>query len=66
MPGGEPRDREKLERYLAARDKLGLTLVNAAGVTIDTAAIHIADYTEERGNDALELDVLVKSEGFWR
>jgi len=51
MPGGEPRDREKLERYHAARDKLGLTLVNATG--------------ETRGRDALELDVLVKDAGFW-
>lgn len=65
MPGGEPRDREKLERYHAARDKLGLTLVDAAGTTIQTAAIHIADYTEERGGDALELDVLIKEDGFW-
>lgn len=65
MPGGEPRDRDKLDRYHAARDKLGLTLVNAAGVTIETAAIHIADYTAERGRDALELDVLVKDASFW-
>ena len=65
MSGGEPRDREKLDRYHAARDKLGLTLVNAAGATIMTAAIHIADYTEERGTDALELDVLVKDAAFW-
>lgn len=65
MPGGEPRDKEKLERYHAARDRLGLTLVDATGATISTAAIHILDYTEERGSDALELDVLIRDEGYW-
>jgi hypothetical protein len=66
MPGGEPRDEEKLERYHAARDKLGLELVDAAGRTISTSAIHIADYREKRGAEALELEVLVSEEDFWR
>ena len=65
MRGGEPRDEEKLARYHAARDKLGLELVDAEGRTIDTAAIHIADYTEQQGRDALELEVLVRDEEFW-
>jgi hypothetical protein len=65
MRGGEPRDEEKLARYHAARDKLGLELVDEAGRTIDTAAIHIADYTEKQGKDAIELDVLVSDEEFW-
>src|SRR3954471_9411360 len=59
MPGGEPRDREKLERYHAARDRLGLELVDAEGRVVRTSAIHIADYTAERGKEALELEVLV-------
>lgn len=65
MPGGEPRDRDKLARYHAARDKLGLELVNAAGKSIPTSAIHIADYTVERGTDELELDVLISDAAFW-
>ena len=65
MRGGEPRDEEKLARYHAARDKLGLELVDATGRTIGTAAIHIADYTEKQGQDAIELDVLVSEEAFW-
>jgi len=65
MPGGEPRDEEKLARYHAARDKLGLQLEDATGRTIDTAAIHIADYTGVKGRDALELEVLVRDDEFW-
>jgi hypothetical protein len=61
MPGGEPRDEDKLARYHAARDKLGLELVDAAGKRIETSAIHIADY----GEKSLELDVLVSEDEFW-
>ncbi len=65
LPGGEPRDQDKLARYLDARDKLGLVLVDAAGRTIGTSAIHIADYSENRGSDAIELEVLVSEGEFW-
>jgi hypothetical protein len=65
MPGGEPRDREKLDRYHAARDRLGLQLVDATGKLIETSAIHIADYTVEKGEGELELEVLIREEGFW-
>ena len=65
LPGGEPRDEDKLARYLDARDKLGLVLVDAAGRTIGTSAIHIADYSENRGRDAIELEVLVSEGEFW-
>jgi len=65
MPGGEPRDEVKLARYHAARDKLGLELVDASGKRIETAAIHIADYTALKGKDELELEVLVSDEEFW-
>lgn len=65
LPGGEPRDEEKLARYHAARDRLGLELVDASGRTIDTSAIHIADYREGRGTEAMELEVLVSDEEFW-
>jgi hypothetical protein len=65
MPGGEPLDPDKLARYHAARDKLGLVLVDAAGRSIATAAIHIADYTRSRGAEAIELDVLIRDDEFW-
>ncbi len=65
MRGGEASDGGKLARYHAARDKLGLILVDAAGRTVGTSAIHIADYRETHGEDAIELEVLVSEEGFW-
>ena len=65
MPGGEPRDQIKLAHYLAARDQLPLELVDDRGRPIRTAAIHIADYREERGPDAMSLDVLISDDGYW-
>jgi hypothetical protein len=65
MPGGEPMDEEKLARYHAARDKLGLELVDALGRRIETTAIHIADYTVEQGEGALQLEVLVGDDVWW-
>ena len=62
MPGGEPRDKEKLARYHAARDTLGLELVDAQGNRIATSAIHIADYSD-RGK--FELEVLISDEKYW-
>lgn len=56
MPGGEPMDAEKLERYHAARDHLGLSLVDAAGRVVPTNVIHIADY----GRNDVRLEVLLK------
>ena len=61
MPGGEPLDEDKLARYHAARDRLGLELVDASGKRIETSAIHIADY----GERSIELEVLVSDEAFW-
>ena len=66
LPGGEPMDEDKLARYHAARDKLGLRLVDESGRSIPTSAIHISDYSERRGTESLELEVLVKDERFWR
>ena len=62
--GEEPRDHAKLARYLAARDKLGLLLVDAEGQVIETTAIHIADYVDEQG--APELDVLISDDDYWK
>ena len=64
--GGGQRDEAKLERYYKARDALPLELQDAQGERIATTAIHIADYRSELGRDALELDVLIKDESYWR
>lgn len=63
LRGGEPMDEEKLARYHAARDALGLELVDDRGTPLATTSIHIADYADARG---AELEVLVSEEGFWR
>jgi len=63
MKGGEAMDEIKLARYHAARDKLGLELVNAEGRRITTSAIHIADYPVEKGGP--ELDVLISDDTYW-
>jgi hypothetical protein len=65
MPGGEPLDEDKLARYHAARDKLGLELLDESGRRVETSAIHIADYTKERGTEAIELEVLISEDRYW-
>ena len=65
MPGGEPRDQIKLARYIEARDKLPLELVDEKGVRIRTAGIHIADYEQEKGRGAISLDVLIPDDAYW-
>jgi hypothetical protein len=65
MPGGEPLDQIKVARYMEARDKLPLELVDDRGRRIETAGIHIADYTVERGPEAISLDVLVRDDEYW-
>lgn len=63
MKGGEAFDEIKLAKYHAAREKLGLELVDTSERVIKTSAIHIADYAPEKGG--LELDVLVGDNVFW-
>ena len=60
MRGGEPLDKEKLDRYHVARDRLGLQLTDAQGQVIPTNAIHIADYPGH-----LALEVLISDESYW-
>ena len=62
----EPTDEDKLARYYAARDELGLRLVDPRGRTIGTDAIHIADYSVEAGPEALEIEVTIIDPEFWR
>ena len=63
---GTPRDNAMLDRYHGARDALGLQLEDTNGKRISTSTIHIADYTIEEGDRAIELDVLIRDEGYWR
>jgi len=63
---GAQRDETKLARYYKARDALPLELQDADGRVIATSTIHIADYRSELGADALELDVLISDDDYWR
>jgi hypothetical protein len=64
-PGAPPRDDEKLDRYRAALERLGLELFSKEGRRIDTSSIHISDYVAERGSQALELEVVTEDAAFW-
>ena len=63
-PGGEPLNQDALDRYYAARDRLGLELADSSGTRIVATAIHIVDYSERTGT--LELDVLISDERYWK
>jgi len=60
------RDEAKLARYYKSRDALQLELVDAAGRTIATSAIHIADYRPGEASDDCELDVLIVDVAYWQ
>jgi hypothetical protein len=62
----QPTDEEKLARYYAARDALGLELVDAAGRRVRTRTIHIADYSVEGGSEAIEIEVVLDSPEFFQ
>jgi hypothetical protein len=61
-----PTDEDKLARYYAAREALGLRLIDPRGREIGTDFIHIVDYSVERGPEALEIEVAIKDPAFWR
>lgn len=63
---GSPRDDAMLDRYRGARDALELHLEDTNGKRISTSTIHIADYSVEEGERAIELDVLIRDEDYWR
>jgi hypothetical protein len=63
MKGGEAFDEIKLGRYHAAREKLGLELVDGEGRVVETSALHIADYPPEKGG--MELEALIRDAEFW-
>ena len=62
----EPTDEEKLARYYAARDALGLRLIDPRGRDITTESVDIADYSVEQGPEALEVEVAITDPEFWR
>lgn len=63
---GSRRDDEMLGRYHDARDALDLHLEDTSGKPIRTSTIHIADYSVEAGDSAIELDVLIRDEAYWQ
>ncbi len=63
---GSAKDAALLERYYKSRDALALGLEDAAGRAIKTSAIHIADYSIEEGETAIQLDVLISDEQYWQ
>jgi hypothetical protein len=62
----QPTDEEKLARYYAARDALGLQLIDAAGRQVGTRTIHIADYSVEGGRGAIEIEVVLNDPLFFQ
>jgi hypothetical protein len=64
-PGADAADQDLLDRYHRARDLLGLSLVDDAGRSIPTSAIHIADYSDLKGG-SLELEVLIADREYWK
>ena len=62
---GSARNAGVLQRYYNARDALELELQDQHGRSIRTSGIHIADYREEEGETAIELDVLIKDQAYW-
>jgi hypothetical protein len=61
----EPTDTEKLQRYYRERDALGLRLLDSSGRLIPTNTVHVYDFSDEGGPDALELEVTVADPSFW-
>jgi hypothetical protein len=66
VPGGEVVDQRKLARYHQSRDALGLALEEPDGTVVPTSAIHIADYSGEKGPAARVIEVLIADEAYWR
>lgn len=64
-PGGEVADAEKLDRYQRARDALGLSLEDDAGRRVRTTAIHISDYSDQKGG-TIEIEVLISDRAYWK
>jgi len=63
-PGAAVTDQAKLDRYHKSRDALGLSLEDEGGHAIRTSAIHIADYSTNRGG-SIELEVLISDRDYW-
>jgi hypothetical protein len=59
------RDEATLERYMRARDTLGLELMDASGAVIPTTAIDISDYSKESGTEAYEVMVYLAEPSDW-
>jgi hypothetical protein len=63
-PGADAADQDLLDRYHRSRDLLDLSLFDDAGQAIRTSAIHISDYSEQKGG-SIELEVLIADRDYW-
>jgi hypothetical protein len=59
-----PPNAEALDAYYVQRDALGLSL-RKDDLAIPTRSIHIADFSHELGDDAYELEVIVRDAETW-
>ena len=56
---------DRLDEYYAARDRLGLELVDARGRVVPTETIHIEDFTDESGAAALRAEAILVDAYGW-
>jgi hypothetical protein len=61
----EPTNEQMLARYYAAREALGLRLLDPRGREIGTRSIHIVDYSVEQGAESMEIEVAIADPAFW-
>ena len=63
--GADAADQDLLDRYHRSRDLLDLSLSDDAGQAIRTSAIHIADYSKQKGG-SIEIEVLIADREYWQ
>jgi hypothetical protein len=56
---------DRADEYYAARDRLGLELVDPRGRVIPTESIHIEDFSEEAGRPELRVEAILVDAFTW-
>jgi hypothetical protein len=51
--------------YFRARDQLPLSIRREDGVLVPTDCIHVADFSEELGSNAVELEIILADTSAW-
>jgi hypothetical protein len=57
QPQGRPHDEELLAAYFRQRDALSLSVRTSSGEVVGTEWIHIADYSDDLGDDGYDLSI---------